>query len=379
MPRCVPLKFLNLLMWARARPIGSHAQGSIAGVVKDASGAVLPGVTVEAASPALIEKIRSVVTDGTGQYKIIDLRPGAYTVTFTLPGFNTVKREGIELAGSFAAAVNADLKVGAVEETITVTGEAPTVDIQSVTQQRVMTKDVLDSIPSGRPHFNVTVLLPGVTTSAQDVGGTNSLQLTNISVSRRSHRRHARAGGRHLDANIELTGNSSNYLPDMGSTQELAVDYASGTADQAYGGAADQPDSARRRQPVHRIGVRHRRERQVPGRQLHRRSEEPRGLPTPNALNYSYDVNPSGGGPILKDKLWFYTSARWVGTNQYVGGRFFNLNAGDPNAWTYAPDTSRRAYDNISQQAVNGRSPGRPAPRTSSASSTISRGGAGAT
>src|ERR671937_336618 len=100
-------------------PSLAHAQGSIVGAVRDTSGAVLPGVTVEAASPALIEKVRTAVTDGTGQYRIENLRPGSYVVTFTLPGFSTVKREGIELTGSFVASVNADLRVGAVEETIT--------------------------------------------------------------------------------------------------------------------------------------------------------------------------------------------------------------------------------------------------------------------
>src|SRR5690349_18947270 len=103
----------------------AQASASIVGTVKDASGAVLPGVTVEASSPALIEKTRSVVTNGVGQYAIENLRPGTYTVTFTLTGFSTVKREGIELAGSFVATVNSDMKVGAVSETITVSGEAP--------------------------------------------------------------------------------------------------------------------------------------------------------------------------------------------------------------------------------------------------------------
>src|SRR5256886_16331397 len=101
-------------------PAAGQALGTIAGVVKDSSGAVLPGVTVEAASPALIEKVRSVVTDGTGQYQIVNLVPGTYTVSFTLPGFNTVKREGIVLSGSFTAKIDADLRVGALEETITV-------------------------------------------------------------------------------------------------------------------------------------------------------------------------------------------------------------------------------------------------------------------
>ena len=129
-------------------PAATYAQGSIAGSVKDTSGAVLPGVTVEASSPALIEKIRAVVTDGTGQYKIVDLRPGTYAVTFTLAGFNTVKREGIELAGSFTATVNADMKVGAVQETITVTGESPIVDVQNSAQQRVLGDEVIDAIPT---------------------------------------------------------------------------------------------------------------------------------------------------------------------------------------------------------------------------------------
>src|SRR5207253_11501049 len=100
----------------------AYAQAAIAGVVKDATGAVLPGVTIEAASPVLIEKVRSAVSDGSGQYRIESLRPGTYSVTFTLTGFSTVRREGIELTGSFVATVNADLRIGAVEETITVTG-----------------------------------------------------------------------------------------------------------------------------------------------------------------------------------------------------------------------------------------------------------------
>src|SRR5207248_2934084 len=116
---------LLVVMVSLLLPSTAHAQAAITGVVKDASGAVLPGVTVEASSPVLIEKVRSVVTDDTGQYRIVDLRPGIYAVTFGLAGFSAVKREGIELSGNFVATVNADLKVGALEETITVTGETP--------------------------------------------------------------------------------------------------------------------------------------------------------------------------------------------------------------------------------------------------------------
>src|SRR5262245_37537419 len=136
-------------------PAAVHAQGSIAGIVKDTSGAVLPGVTVEAASPALIEKVRSVSTDGAGQYTIVDLRPGTYTVTFTLAGFSTVRREGIELSGNFTATVNADLRVGALEETITVSGAAPVVDVQSVAEQKVMSKEIIDNIPTSRTQYSI--------------------------------------------------------------------------------------------------------------------------------------------------------------------------------------------------------------------------------
>src|SRR6266478_1729366 len=123
-------------------PAAAFAQASITGVVKDASGAVLPGVTVEASSPALIEKTRSAVTDGTGQYRIVDLRAGTYSVTFTLTGFSSVKRDGVELTGSFTAAINADMKVGAIEETITVSGETPIVDTQSVRRQVTVSNDI---------------------------------------------------------------------------------------------------------------------------------------------------------------------------------------------------------------------------------------------
>src|SRR5438552_6736364 len=153
-------------------PSSASAQfaGAITGVVKDASGGVLPGVTVEAASPALIEKVRSVVTDATGQYRIVDLRPGTYSVTFTLPGFSTVKREGIEITGTFVATVNGDLKVGALEETITITGETPVVDVQSVRVQQTLSKDVLAAIPSSRSGDGIQSLIPGMRDNG-DSGG----------------------------------------------------------------------------------------------------------------------------------------------------------------------------------------------------------------
>ena len=156
-----------LVLW----PVDALAQSEIAGVVKDASGSVLPGVTVEAASPALIEKSRAAVTDGDGNYRIISLRPGVYTVTFALPGFSTVVREGIELTSNFAATVDAEMKVGAINETITVTGETPIVDTQSITTRHVMTRDVLDVIPTGRNIQAVGIMIPGTGLAVGGGGG----------------------------------------------------------------------------------------------------------------------------------------------------------------------------------------------------------------
>ena len=162
---------------ARAQAVGG---ASISGTVKDTSGAVLPGVSVEAASPVLIEKVRSVTTDASGQYKIENLRPGMYSVTFTLAGFSTIKREGIELAGTFVATINADLMVGNVSETITVTTESPIVDLQSSQRQRVFSQEVLDAIPAGRSHINEIVLLPGVNPNVGTVIETNYVMVGSI-------------------------------------------------------------------------------------------------------------------------------------------------------------------------------------------------------
>ena len=162
----------------------TQLSGSIAGVVKDTSGAVMPGVTVEAASPALIEKVRSVVTDAQGQYKIVDLRPGNYIVTFTLPGFSTVKREGIELTTGVTAAVNAELKVGTVEETVTVSGAAPLVDTQNVMSQNAFTGTLLNQLPNARTIRGFAPLMPGASQGAtsQDVGGNRGEANTSIAI-----------------------------------------------------------------------------------------------------------------------------------------------------------------------------------------------------
>src|SRR5438093_1873731 len=155
-------------------PDATSAQqaSGIAGVVRDASAAVLPGVTVEAASPALIERVRTVVTDGEGRYNIVDLRPGTYVVTFSLGGFNTVRREGIELRAGFTATVNADMQVGSLQETITVTGASPLVDTQNVRLQAAVSSELRSALPTGSQGLiGVATLVPGMTSSGLDAGG----------------------------------------------------------------------------------------------------------------------------------------------------------------------------------------------------------------
>ena len=161
----------------------------IGGTVADDTGAVLPGVTVEARSPALIEQVRTVVTDRAGQYLIVALESGEYTVTFTLPGFRTVIRDGIRLSAGFTANISAQLQVGSVEETITITGEAPLVDIRSVSQQVSVDREIIDTIPSGRSFQNLGILVPGMvgdgvvgSTLAVDVGGQGGVNYQRLSI-----------------------------------------------------------------------------------------------------------------------------------------------------------------------------------------------------
>src|SRR3981081_3177873 len=165
-----------------ALPATARAQSVFTGVVRDTTGAVLPGVTVEASSPALIEKTRSVVTDASGAYRLVDLRPGTYTLTFSLEGFSIVKRDGVELPSNFTMTMHADLRIGALEETVTGTGASPVVDVQSTTKSQVLTRDVLDAVPTGRTIQGMGQLITGGGLNLPDVGGSRAMQQTYMSA-----------------------------------------------------------------------------------------------------------------------------------------------------------------------------------------------------
>jgi hypothetical protein len=303
-----------------ALPAAARAQSAIAGVVRDTSGAVMPGVTVEAASPALIEKVRSVATDGEGRYQIIDLRPGVYTVTFTLAGFNTVKREGLELPTNFTATVNAELKVGSLEESITVSGSAPVVDVQNAVQQTVLSRQVLDNVPTGRSVPTLGALLPGARLALPDVGGTSGMQNRDLTV-------HGSDG---RDTTFQVDGMTLNGLEGDGSVQsyfneamfeEITYQTSAINAETSAGGV--------RANMIPKDGGN-----TFKGSSFFSASNKSlqsdnagdaraAGLSAPDSLNKVWDFNVSEGGPLKRDKLWFFASYRDWGVHQYIANSFF--------------------------------------------------------
>ena len=330
-------------------PASGWAQSgsSIAGVVKDATGAVMPGVTVEAASPALIEKVRSAVTDSSGQYKIVNLVPGTYSVTFTLTGFNTIKREGVELTASFTANINADLKVGSLAETITVSGQAPTVDVQNVTQQSVITRDVLNAIPAGmKSTGQIGVLIPGVTSTSQDVGGT---QFSSVGLAIHGSRLNEQAAlydGMPFNNGQGRGGQFIAITTNDATVQEMAIETA--------GLGAEAEASGVKINLVPRDGGNTFSGLVIGSYTNHSLQSDnlssglqARGLTSATTVNKAYDIDPAFGGPLLKDKLWFWGSVRAQNTEQTLAGIYFNLT---PTGHAYTPDLSRPALNSEANQ-----------------------------
>ena len=324
-------------------PSTAFAQTSITGIVKDTSGAVLPGVTVEASSPVLIEKVRTATTDGSGQYRIVNLRAGTFTVTFTLPGFGTVKREGIELTGNFVATVNADLKIGTLEETVTVTGETPTVDVQSMRTQTVISNDTISALPAARAYNSLMALMPNTVTAA---GSASDIQSTPGMVV------FGGSGGRSNEGRLQLDGLSigsafngagvSSYLPDVGNAAEISMVASGGLGEAEVGGPTMNIVP---KEGGNRIAGQFYAASTTSGMVGSNYSQElrDRGLTVPGELQKIWDLNLGIGGPIVKDRLWYFGGIRDEGSERGVPGMFANLNDGDATKWTYVADTSRPA------------------------------------
>jgi len=323
-------------------PTTAYAQASIVGAVKDATGAVLPGVTVEASSPALIEKTRSVVTNSTGQYAIEDLRPGTYVLTFALTGFSSVRREGIELTGRFIATVNADMKVGAVAETITVSGETPVVDVASSRTQQTLSGETVGAIPSSRQYFALTQLVPAINVQGNDVGGALGPIFSVFQVH----------GGRRNEGQVLVDGQSagfqgmgvSSYIPEVANQQEVTFSISGGLGEAVTGGPQmNIVGKQGGNMFAGSVFV------NFSGSGLQGSNVTPeqkaQGLTVASALKSLWDFNPSYGGPIVRDRLWFFGTFRYQGNRQYVANIFTNKNAGDPSKWTYDPVLSEQAVD----------------------------------
>src|SRR6266850_5580279 len=301
-------------------PTAARAQSTIAGVVKDTSGAVLPGVTVEASSDVLIERTRSVITDAAGQYKIVNLRPGVYVVTFTLAGFQTFRRGGIELPASFTAAVNADLKVGGLEETLTVTGESPIVDVQSTVHTQVLSRDALDALPTGRTIQGVGQLVVGIGLNVPDVGGSRAMQQTYMSTHGMDASNNTVLVDGLMVNGLQTDGQVQSYFNDA-MNQEVSYQTSGIGADTSAGGV-------RLNMIPKEGGNRFSGSFFSSWRDGRWQSDnftqdlKNRGLSNPSAIDRIYDFNVSQGGPVLRDKLWFFVTLRQWSVDAPIGGTF---------------------------------------------------------
>ena len=314
------LKFFSILVCVLAIPVLAAAQSQIAGTVTDNTGAVLPGVTVEVASPVLIEKVRTTVTDGQGRYTITNLTPGTYRITSTLLGFGTNVREGLVLPADFIATVNVQLQVGSLEETITVSGASPLVDIQSAARTEVISRDLLDALPTPRNTQSFGYLAQGVRLSKPDVGGSQAMEQVNMRV-------HG-AGPLHTTMQVDgmlispafADGAIQNYINQAAFAETSFTTSSQGAEVSAggirlnmigkdggnifsgslYMGLSDGKWQSGNLTPALKA----------------------KGLALPTGITNIHDVNPSFGGPILRDKLWFYTSMRWMSVDEKVVNAF---------------------------------------------------------
>ena len=320
---------------------GQGQSGSIAGVARDSSGAVLPGVTVEAASPALIEKVRTAVTDGQGQYKIVDLRPGSYTVTFTLTGFSTYRREGVTLTSGFNADVNAEMRVGALEETVTVSGASPIVDTQNVVRLATASREVMDVLPTDRNFVSFAAMTPAVLVTGvrQNVGGSIPETGMNLQVH----------GSRATDSLVTVDGmpiiNGSgtgglqygNYLNNA-MAQEITFQTDSHNAEferaTVYSNfiPKDGSNTVRGSFSARYAGA---------GWQSNNLDDNLRskGLTSGNRIDRVWDVNPAIGGPLVRDRVWLYGSYRHWGTYNSVAQSYKDKDFSEL-FYSCAPDAS---------------------------------------
>ena len=332
---------------------------AIAGNVTDSTGSVLPGVTVEAESPALIERVRTAVTDGQGVYRVVALPPGTYSVTFTLPGFQTLRREGIELSTGFTAPANAQLQVGAVAETVIVTGASPVVDVQNTQTDNIIRQETLQALPTNQSLQGFATLTPGVVTNQFDVGG-NRHERATLTIAGRPQQRLLFDGVMINNLGGNSDGQFGSYSVNVQAMQEVALGLGTMSAEHGNGG----------------ININY-----IPreggntlsglvdvafgngNTQWSNLNDEirARGVSTAAEARKLWDYALNVGGPVARDRLWFFGAARWWGGQEYAPGNFYNklddIYIGDPNSGVvnYEPDLSRRAFTDNHFADVSGR------------------------
>src|SRR5262245_11325181 len=336
--RRIACGFVLVLAVVAAAPDVALAQTSgIAGVVRDTSGAVMPGVTVEASSPALIEQVRTVTTDSQGQYKIVDLRPGTYTVTFTLPGFATVKREGIELPATFVATVSVELRVGALEETVTVSGASPVVDTQNVVRRQVITKDNIDAMPTSKNWSTIGVMTVGVSSNQNDVGGSAGEHQNQLKAHGGSFNDRIVQMDGIMNANMACAYSCTGISTNDQSTQELSYEFGAISAEVAGGGVRVNiiPKDGGNRFSGSAFGNFANDKFQGNNVDDTLRAQ---GVQTADSILKIYDASGAFGGPLKKDRLWFWTAHRYWGYKQIRTNTFYEK---DQSTFVYTPDFSR--------------------------------------
>src|SRR5688500_16018889 len=322
-------------------PAAAWAQATIAGEVRDTSGGVLPGETVEAASPALIEKVRSGTTDSNGRYRIEDLRPGTYAVTFTLPGFTTTRREELMVGGIGVISVDTEMRVGGVQETITVTGETPVVDVASTRREITLDNDTMRALPSVRSYSYLLTTVPGLQTNVNNVSTGPVFAIFPIH------------GGRGVESRVTVEGMNisnppggnqpPNYTADIGNAAEVTMTTSGGLGEAETAGLTMNIVPKQGGNTMSGLffvsGF-------SKGMQADNFTDElrARGATQPASVYRVYDVNTAVGGPIVRDRLWYYASARVQGQRKNTLNVFANQNAGNASAWTYVPVLDQPAF-----------------------------------
>jgi hypothetical protein len=322
------------------------AQATIAGVVRDASAAVLPGVTVEAASSVLIEKSRTVISDGTGQYRLTDLPPGSYVLTFTLQGFTTVRREGLEVSGSGVIPVNAELRVGTIQETVTVTGESPIVDTQSVRREVVLNNETLNTLPATRGYGSALATVPSLNIGGVAGAGASTAPTTPSMMFFTAHGG-ASGEGRLLTNGMVVAapfggGGVSDVTYDIANADEMQVLISGGLGEAETGGPSINIIPKSGGNQFHGLGFYSQSGDWATSNNV---DDQLRayGITQPPTLRTNWDTSASLGGPIVRDRLWFFGNVRGWGNAAVVDGIFANQFAGDASHWNYLRNGSIEA------------------------------------